>query len=134
MITTLIQPQTQLLPDFDELNQKSIFDLIFVTNETRFINRLLQKVMIIAPLDEASQKIKDINSKISKLDEIINELKRIIAQTQDYSQNNPQQSIKDQLIYMDKLFAEDKKIKRELYAIVDELVVENKHNNHTKRN
>jgi hypothetical protein len=35
---------------------------------------------------------------------------------------------------MDKLFAEDKKIKRELYAIVDELVVENKHNNHTKRN
>jgi hypothetical protein len=134
MITTLIQPQTQLLPDFDELNQKSIFDLIFVTNETRFINRLLQKVMIIAPLDEASQKIKDINSKISKLDEIINELKRIIAHTQDYSQSNPQQSIKDQLNYMDKLFAEDKKIKRELYAIVDELVVENKHNNHTKRN
>lgn len=134
MITTLIQPQTQLLPDFDELNQKSIFDLIFVTNETRFINRLLQKVMIIAPLDEASQKIKDINSKISKLDEIINELKRIIAHTQDYSQSNPQQSIKDQIIYMDKLFAEDKKIKRELYAIVDELVVENKHNNHTKRN
>ena len=134
MITTLIQPQTQLLPDFDELNQKSIFDLIFVTNETRFINRLLQKVMIIAPLDEASQKIKDINSKISKLDEIINELKRIIAHTQDYSQSNPQQSIKDQLNYMDKLFAEDKKIKRELHAIVDELVVENKHNNHTKRN
>ncbi|TKB97660.1 hypothetical protein [Pedobacter cryophilus] len=134
MNTTLIKPFTQILPDFGEQNQKWNYDLIFVENETRFINRLLQKVMLISPLDDASKKIKDINSRISKLDEIINELKKIIAHTQDYAQKKSQQSTQEQLNHIEKLFADDKKIKRELYAIVDELVVENKHNNLTKSN
>ena len=134
MNTTLIKPITPLLPDFGEQNHKWNCDLIFIENETLFINSLLKKVLLISPLDDASQKNKDINSKIFKLDDIINQIKRIIDNTQTYSPKITSQSNHEQLNYLEKLFAEDKKIKRELYAIVDELVVENKYNNLTKNN
>ena len=132
--TPLMQQLPQLLPDFGEQNQKWNYDLIFVENETRFVNRLIKKVMLISPLDNASQKIKEIHARIVTLEEIINELKKILSHTQNYSQNNVQQITNEQLKDIENLFAQDKKIKRELYAIVDELVVENSFNNLTKSN
>lgn len=132
--------EAQLLSELQELyleNKETLSDILFLEVESRFLEKLLEKVLLSSLKEEKIKEIEFVNSNLVELQDRRDKLK-ILLSSQQHSIENMlkgadmviEMSLLDHNTFITKeikaLLRADKLIKQELYAMVEQVMAERK--------
>lgn len=132
--------EAQLSSELQELyleNKETLSDILFLEVESRFLEKLLEKVLLSSLKEEKIKEIEFVNSNLVELQDRRDKLK-ILLSSQQHSIENMlkgadmviEMSLLDHNTFITKeikaLLRADKLIKQELYAMVEQVMAERK--------
>ncbi len=132
--------EAQLLSELQELyleNKETLSDILFLEVESRFLEKLLEKVLLSSLKEEKIKEIEFVNSNLVELQDRRDKLK-ILLSSQQHSIENMlkgadmviEMSLLDHNTFITKeikaLLRADMLIKQELYAMVEQVMAERK--------
>lgn len=132
--------EAQLSSELQELyleNKETLSDILFLEVESRFLEKLLEKVLLSSLKEEKIKKIEFVNSNLVELQDRRDKLK-ILLSSQQHSIENMlkaadmviEMSLLDHNTFITKeikaLLRADKLIKQELYAMFEQVLAEGK--------